>query len=156
MLARKAQLGWIVMGLVVISLTIATFFVFASFRNNSDTSSQQLALLASESLYSQQYADEVLHFVVLQAIRETTESDFRAHFENRFITLLQKYSSEEARYGTVWRDVLERRTYTLTELNGVYTLRVPQVQQTTRSPDNRHQITRTFDLEVRFTRDGLL
>lgn len=156
MLTRKGQLGWVFLCVIVISLVISTFFIFASFRNKADDSSEQFAVTASESLYSRQYTEEALRFVVLRALRETTESDFRTSFENRFMAFMQEYNPGDGRYGTFFGDVSERKTYTIQESGGIYTLRVPSIQQTTRSPNGRHQITRTFDLEVRFTRDGLL
>ncbi|MEK6858694.1 MAG: hypothetical protein AABX53_02140 [Nanoarchaeota archaeon] len=156
MLARRAQLGWAFLIIIVPALFAATYLVVLSFRDDYEGNSVPFAEVASSSVYSRQYAETVLRFVVKRAVQESDVAPFRERFEERFVALMREYDSGDARFGTFFKDVTERKQYTLTEAGGVYTLKVSGIQQTTRSVNGKHQITRTFDLEVRFTRDGLL
>lgn len=171
MLTRRGQLGWIFMCVVVIALVIASFFIFVSFENKSEDYSQSFALVARESLYAQHYSEKTLRFMVARAISEVPtlflrddyarvnphrglRESFTFIFEKRLAELASEYDSGDSRYGTFFKDVGERHAYTLTEMNGVYTLTMPHIEQTTRQ--GNHIITRSFSLEVRFNRDGLL
>lgn len=156
MLTRRAQLGWAFLIIIVPVLFAATYLVVLSFRDDYEKNSVPFAQVASSSAYSRQYAETVLRFVVKRAASESDSVRFKERFEERFVALMREYDSDDPRFGTFFKDVTERKQYTLIEDAGIYTLVVSGIQQTSRSTDGKHQITRTFDLEVKFTRDGLL
>lgn len=154
MLNRRAQLGWAFLILLVPALFAATYLVLLSFKQEYVIDSAPLVGVASDSLYSRRYAEQAFDFFVAQSIQESDPARFRESFEEQFVRLAAEHDLGDVRYGTFFKDITERRRYTLSESGGVYTLTMPGVQQTTREGNN--VITRTFTLSVQFTRDGLL
>lgn len=153
MLRKRGTLGWIFLGLAIISLVLAALLVFISSDRNFGSRSSSFASIAAESTYASTYSHNALQFIVTRSVHEADPTNFLFTFEQRFVLLMNEYDPGDGRFGTFFA-IARNKEYILTESDGIYTLTLPGVEHIARVEN--HIIHKTFDLSIRFTPNGLL